>query len=333
MKLRIMDRLLIGLCGLVLVCTALALMADAFFGAPVVAALERILTLGDAGAVIGFILLCAALMALGGYCVSMLWQKSKGKRGFVHQKAENGDIGISLKAIESLVVKCIERHEEICVSHISISEVRGGLLIKLRVDMASGMNIPLAVGALQKQIRQYVTACSGVDVAEVRVQVDESAQSGANSPYAVVDVPSALPMEEPQPSNPPAAAAEPVEMPAMPQMPVQEDAGEERPMHQRLFCQEEEPALVPVPPQEDAGEAPQAPVMEVEAPEEEDAEAPVMDFPEEPIPQDEPVPEIAFEEPVQENPEEATEISVQEIEQEDKSAPVPVEKDEDEPEE
>lgn len=321
MKLRIMDRLLICLCGLVLLCLAAALMADAFFGVPVVAALELLVMLGDAGTVVGFVLLCAALIALGAYCVSMLWRKSKGKRGFVHQKAENGDIGISLKAIESLVVKCIERHEEISVSHISITEVRGGLVIKLRVDMASGMNIPLAVGALQKQIRQYVTACSGVDVVEVRVQVDESANHGASSPYAVVDVPAALPMEEPQPSAAPAAAAEPVEMPAMPEAPVMEEAEAARPMHQRLFGQEDEPAIVPVPPQEEAAE-PQAPEIEIEEQPEEASEAPVMELPEEPAGQDEPVPEIPFAEPAQEQPEETPEIPVQEIPQEEKAAPV-----------
>ena len=321
MKLRIIDRLLICLCGLALLCAACGLIADAFFGAPVVAALELLVMLGDAGTVIGFVLLCAALIALGVYCVSMLWRKSKGKRGFVHQKAENGDIGISLKAIESLVVKCIERHEEISVTHISIAEVRGGLMIKLRVDMASGMNIPLAVGALQKQIRQYVTACSGVDVAEVRVQVDESANDGSRSPFAVADVPASLPVEEPQPSAALAAAAEPVEMPAMPLSPVTEEAEEERPMHQRLFGQEEQPAIVPAPPQEEEA-APQAPEIEVEEQPEEDSESPVMEFPAEPDEQDEPVPEIPLEEPAQEQPEEMPEIPAQEIPREEEAAPV-----------
>jgi len=325
MKLRMIDRVRLALSGVVLLTAAAACIAGALFGEPVLDWAGKVLTLTSPKRIAAFVAVCAVLIYLGIYCVTMLWRKSRGKRGFVHQKAENGDIGISLKAIESLVVKCVERHEEISVSRISILETRAGLVIKLRMDMASGMNIPLAVGALQKQIRQYVTACSGVDVAEVRVQVDESAQAASKSPYAVPYTPGVLPVEQPQPALTPAAASAPVEVPVMEQeTSSEEDAQEEeRPMHQRVFGAEEHPAIVPAPPHED--EAEEAP--ELEAPEEEapaaveEAEAPVMDFPEEVVPEEAPVPEIPVEEP-EVSDEEAPVLPVQESSEIEEEVPM-----------
>ena len=50
------------------------------------------------------------------------------------------------------------------------------------------MNIPLSVGALQKQIKQYVTACTGVDVYKIRVMVENDASIPVASTYEVQDV-------------------------------------------------------------------------------------------------------------------------------------------------
>ena len=42
----------------------------------------------------------------------------------------------------------------------------------IKITLLSGVNIPLTVNALQKQIKQYITSCSGVDVHKVRVMVE-----------------------------------------------------------------------------------------------------------------------------------------------------------------
>ena len=42
----------------------------------------------------------------------------------------------------------------------------------IRITLLGGVNIPLTVNALQKQIKQYITSCSGVDVHKVRVMVE-----------------------------------------------------------------------------------------------------------------------------------------------------------------
>ena len=246
MKLRVIDRLLIALCGLILLALAVWMALDATgVVMPVSEALAWLLNVGAMKTVWLVAALCAVLALLGIYEISLLFRRRKGKRGFVTQRSENGEIAISVKSIESLVTRCAQKHGEITVQSVAVEEARDGLIIRLRAMLASGMNIPLAVGTLQKQIKQYITACTGVDVREVRVKVDSTDKAAENSPYAVSDDSAALPVEQPEPAPMPAEAVAPVEIPA--EEPVPEEH-EERLTHQRLFSTVEEPNLVPEPP-------------------------------------------------------------------------------------
>ena len=283
MKIRIADRVLVALAGLVLLTVCGAVVAQVFFDAKIID------TTGVLGAVFAaeegklpliVIGVAAACLLVGIYCVCMLFRHRRGKKGFVMQQTENGELAIAIKAMEGLVHKCVECHPELKLVNTHLEPGKDGVTVDLRIALASGVSIPLAVGALQKQIRQYITACSGVDVKEVRVQVDTTSDKVAESPYAVPELlqnPPALLREAEKPAAPaqvvetaPAAApvAPPVPpspavtaMPVVPAVPVEEiDEKDDRPMHQRLFGIEDQPATVPVPP-----------VLEVEEPAEEPA--------------------------------------------------------------
>ena len=206
------------------------------------------------------------LMVSTGLCV--LWAaktlKLRQRGSFVLQKGENGTIGVSLHAIEKQVYACVGKHDLIQKADVAIEEGRAGLIIHLQVEQASGVNIPLSVGLLQRQVRQYVTSCSGVDVEEVRVMVETGTEKMVDSPYAVQDVvmaeaqrdlaskPAAAahvaeeePAEEPEKEI--AVPAPQVMLPPLPAMPEYEEE-DDRPLHQRLFGAEEEPVFVPAPP-------------------------------------------------------------------------------------
>lgn len=201
-----------------------------------------------------------------GLCV--LWAakalKLRQRGSFVLQKGENGTIGVSLQAIEKQVYACIGKHDLIQKADVAIEEGRDGLIIHLQVEQVSGVNIPLSVGLLQRQVRQYVTSCSGVDVEEVRVMVETGTEQTVDSPYAVQDVvmaeaqrelaskpAPAVPAAEEEPAaveaEEPAAPAPQVMLPPLPTMPEYEEE-DDRPLHQRLFGAEEEPVFVPAPP-------------------------------------------------------------------------------------
>lgn len=74
-------------------------------------------------------------------------------------------------ALESMVKKCVASHQELTVGAIRIHHAHEGVIVEIKVTLLNGMNIPLTVNALQKQIKQYITSCSGVDVHKVRVMV------------------------------------------------------------------------------------------------------------------------------------------------------------------
>lgn len=284
MKIRIADRILVAAAGLVLIALAVGVVAQTVFDVELIAffadKLARFMETERVWTTVAVVIGAALLLLLGLYCLGVLVRhEKKGKRGFVMQKTETGELSISIKAIDGLVQKCVDRHEEIKVLSTALESTRDGLIVKLRIGLAGGVNIPLAVAALQKQIKQYVTSCSGVDVKEVKVRVENSDADGAESRYSVPLLPEKaepLPVVEEAAES---AAPEAEEAPAE----------KKRPLHQRLFGHGEEPVTVPAPPAtepepeasaepesaaEEAPEGENAPVAELA---EDDAEAEIAE--------------------------------------------------------
>ena len=305
----ILTRVLAALGGVALWGMGLCALAETFFHVPVTAGLGALLGAGTPLAVLATLLLAIALCACGLCCLMVLSPKRAAKRtGFVMQKGENGAIGVAVKSIEGLVQTCIKQHEVVASAEVSVVERRDGIVILLNIREAAGVNIPLAVGALQKQIKQYVTDCTGVDVREVRVLVENTDDSAEASPYAVkspvvlganrpvevayavpveVAVPEELPVEEATVveevsyvEEPPAPVVNHHVAPPMPDMPEEED---DRPLHQRLFGAEEQPVFVPAPPEL---------VIEHQAEEESAGEAPAEEEPAEASPEEAPAGKI-----------------------------------------
>ena len=108
------------------------------------------------------------------------------RKDFIVQQTDNGEIRISMRAIENLVRKCTDMHDEIEVSALRISSHRDGVSVDLKASMPNNISIPLAVESLQKQIKQYLTVSSGVNVKTVNVDLaDTDAPMQRKSPYDV----------------------------------------------------------------------------------------------------------------------------------------------------
>lgn len=170
-------------------------------------------------------IICALLLAAFGVYLGLVLRSCYVKRNdFVVQRTESGELRIAVKAIENQVQKCIDLHEEIRVNTMNILTTREGVVVDLLVTLANNISIPLAVASLQKQIKQYLVASSGIEVKEVRVSV-ESTQNAV------------LPETSETEGEQPAAKEE-----------------KKAPMHQRLFGRADEPAIVPEPPKEEIRE-------------------------------------------------------------------------------
>ena len=304
MKRNLFLRLLSALGSLTLWALGALALAETFFHVPVTSWVGRVLNARTPVTVLVTLLAALVLFGLGLCGMLMLSGKRAAKRnGFVMQKGENGMIGVSVKSIEGLVQTCVNQHDVIAQAEIAVVERRDGIVILLNIQEAAGVNIPLAVGALQKQVKQYVTDCTGVDVQEVRVLVENTESDAPMSPYAVkspvvmgsVHTPAVMadpvveqpayaeeiveeeiPEEAAEEAAPVAAAPMPVG-PAVPPMPEIIPEEDDRPLHQRLFGAEEQPVFVPAPPEmvEVAEEAAEEPTVQTE-------EEPVQEEPEEP---------------------------------------------------
>ena len=168
-----------------------------------------------------YAVLAVVLAAFGGYLIMFLRRYESKRQDFVIQRTDSGELRIATKAIENQVQKCLDLHEEIRARSLKIVSNREGVVVDLTVTLDNNISIPLAVAALQKQIKQYLIASSGIEVKEVRVSV-ESTQDSLSPQVQELDGEQAAEK---------AAAKE-----------------KKAPMHQRLFGTAEQPAIVPEPP-------------------------------------------------------------------------------------
>lgn len=118
----------------------------------------------------------------------MLPARKKRSSNFAIQRNENGLVRISIKALETLVQKCLNQHAELKVVTSSLYSDEESVRVDVHITLQSDISMPLAISALQKQIKKYIEACSGVMVQEVRVFVDgttPATEETARSPYAI----------------------------------------------------------------------------------------------------------------------------------------------------
>ena len=191
MKHPVRDRLWIlfcSLCALAVAAAAAALVYGKITVDPAVVLLGRIsnMTLKTKGILIG-VAAAMVLLALRLFSI-MLPKKKKHSSSFAIQHNENGMVRISVKALEALVQRCLNQHPEIKVVSSSLFSDEETVRVDVHIALQSDISMPLAISSLQKQIKRYLEACSGVKVKEVRVFVDGAIPANAKtaqSPFAI----------------------------------------------------------------------------------------------------------------------------------------------------
>lgn len=310
MKIKIKDRILAALLAILLLAGAAAIVAQTFFAVPVT---ETVKKLTEKNETLATKILpgvaAAVLVLLAVCCLTVLFRHRKKKDRFIRQVTEGGELQIGLDALGNLVDRCLEQHPEIAPEKVTLENDRNSLSVNIAGNVSGGISIPLTVSQLQKQIKQYVTACSGVEVKNVRVTIRNTGEDAKDAPFAI-ESPVAVPRlksgaeEEENASVEAAQSAQTQEAPAVnapettaPETsaifggssfgPVSEPAGmdeadDDRPLHQRLFSQPEEPCIVPCPPEmttpTQTEEAEIYSEEETEPDTAEDAEADMTDF-------------------------------------------------------
>lgn len=134
---------------------------------------------------LGLVLGGLILLAFGVFCLSLPHRMKQGRSDFVVQKTQSGEMRISLQAIESIIQKSLSQHEEVKLQKLQVINTRTGVEINANTSVAGNVNLPLAVNAIQKHIRQQLLATSGIEVKEIRVTVDRTDSPVTSSQYQV----------------------------------------------------------------------------------------------------------------------------------------------------
>lgn len=182
-------RILTALGGVALLALAACVVAEGFFGVQLTAAAGSLLASKQIVAVLVKILGTLALLTLAVAAVICALPGRKPRQtDSIMQKGDHGTFGITVNAIKKMVLACAAKHPEIIQTDVSVREVREGIVILMNVEQAGGVSIPLSIDLLQKQVSQYVKGRTGLDVAEVRVMVDNVSDDHVASEFEVEDL-------------------------------------------------------------------------------------------------------------------------------------------------
>lgn len=167
MKIKLADRFLMVVFSVLLILSGIAAIVLALFFKEIngifTTTIWRIIGIA-AGAV--------AILA-GLYMISFLRRYRYNGKQFIVMNTDGGEMRLSVKAVENQVKKCTDMHPEMRLEGVRVfNNAREGVTIKVKVAMAGNISIPLAVASLQKQVKQYLIASSGLNVSEVKVEVD-----------------------------------------------------------------------------------------------------------------------------------------------------------------
>ncbi len=178
MKLKLKDRLLLLLCALFVLAVGIGLVLLSFRQPSMLA--DSVSGSFFSWARLGMIAIGVVLVLCAIYFFLLPSKLRDNRKGFVVQQTDNGELRIAIKAIENLVKKCVDMHEEMRLSAMTIQTARDGVTIDLRISLANNISIPLAVASLQKQIRQYLAVSSGI---EVRRQGEKGQEAPASADF------------------------------------------------------------------------------------------------------------------------------------------------------
>lgn len=133
------------------------------------------------------------LLAFGVYLIGLPHSYRRKKNDFIVQQTADGEMRISVSAIDGLVRKVMEPRSEMILKSMDIENHKDNVLIDLKVAVAKNISIPLAVAALQRDVKQYLLSSTGADVREVKVSVDTSDEVVTESPYMMHETPARQP--------------------------------------------------------------------------------------------------------------------------------------------
>ncbi len=184
MKVKFLDRLLVVVCAVLLLFMGSALIVMVF--APVVAVLFANATANYSNNLIARItaLIPAAIflaVAIRLLAITLMREPKLKSVGVTVQSTSDGEIQISVTALDTLVKKCISSIMGIVEVNSKIIGHDDSITIDVKLSVYDGFNIPEITMKLQQKIKSTIQEESGIAVREVKILVDRVVTSNENA--------------------------------------------------------------------------------------------------------------------------------------------------------
>lgn len=177
------DRILLALSGLVLIALGVVVILGA--GGvlsdviPGMAALDTWLGSGWQWMPLLF-LVGALLVVLGLWAFIRAFRRGGEARGkyYTLQSEQDGNVRISVSAIDHLVRKCLSKYEHVASAKVKIGGHEDAMDVTLHMTLTAGVQIPTLVDEIRQDIKQSLQHSAGVTVSTVQVYVDATKDDG-----------------------------------------------------------------------------------------------------------------------------------------------------------
>lgn len=200
MRLRWYDRILFALSGLVLVAlgVGVVLVAGNVIQLPEAVALDT--WLGTGWQWLPLLFLVGIVLIIWGLFLLVRPFRSGEKAGgkyYVLKDASDGDVKISLHAIDHLVHKVLDAYAQVTASKVKIGGKEDAMEITLHLTVRSDVSIPSLVDEVKEDIKRSLQHSAGVTVSSVKVFVDATKDDKGAAEMKYIEAKSAAQQEAP----------------------------------------------------------------------------------------------------------------------------------------
>ena len=129
--------------------------------------------------VLGFLILLVGILLIALFAFkrnNVQRDDAKKEGGSIVSFTEIGEVRISFKAVENMVLSASRKVNGISEVSTRINATEQGLLIHIKLKAMPDIPIPGLVGELQKKVRDYIQETSGSNVSEIKVLVENIVQ-------------------------------------------------------------------------------------------------------------------------------------------------------------
>lgn len=169
-------RFMLFLYNLLLLALAGIFLAAALNRPEPLAYLQSALATPESRLMVGIValLLLAATLAVFLY----MFKKGPSLEKVVIKQGLQGEIAITVPAIKVLIMKAIKQVEGVRDVRSRVSQSAEGLIINLHMAVNPELSVPELSQQIQSAVKQYLQDIGGLQVAEIRMLVDEFSANG-----------------------------------------------------------------------------------------------------------------------------------------------------------